>query len=242
MKAKTKIPALIVATTLGFLAVAPASAAIYTVTFDPASGTSISTYNWTAYQDNGTNRTNSTTDPFRVVATSPAGFVFMASGSSNLNQRFALISNASTINLADYQNDLTISFSHQDTDDGTQQPDTMGYRVLVTVGSTIYASDFFSRHTGSTPVTRDVVVADAVWREWTGETDLTDGFDIADISGTAGTISGNISNIGILAIDGPNSNDRMRLYDFTISGTLIPEPSAALLGGLGMLFLLRRRR
>lgn len=37
---------------------------------------------------------------------------------------------------------------------------------------------------------------------------------------------------------GGTANER----PFTLSGTVVPEPSAALLGGLGMLALLRRRR
>jgi MYXO-CTERM domain-containing protein len=53
---------------------------------------------------------------------------------------------------------------------------------------------------------------------------------------------GNISNIGIMALDGSTANDRMRLENFSITGTAVPEPSAALLGGLGLLALFRRRR
>ena len=35
---------------------------------------------------------------------------------------------------------------------------------------------------------------------------------------------------------------RLYLDNIAISGTIVPEPSAALLGGLGLLALLRRRR
>lgn len=40
----------------------------------------------------------------------------------------------------------------------------------------------------------------------------------------------------------PTINQRLRIDNFSISGELIPEPSSALLGGLGLLALLRRRR
>lgn len=39
-----------------------------------------------------------------------------------------------------------------------------------------------------------------------------------------------------------SGNTALRMDNFAISGEIIPEPSAALLGGLGMLALLRRRR
>ena len=43
--------------------------------------------------------------------------------------------------------------------------------------------------------------------------------------------------------DTTNSNgDLARFDNFTVNGTVVPEPSAAVLGGLGMLALLRRRR
>ena len=43
--------------------------------------------------------------------------------------------------------------------------------------------------------------------------------------------------------DNLNENGKLtRFDDFTLNGAVVPEPSAALLGGLGMLALLRRRR
>lgn len=43
--------------------------------------------------------------------------------------------------------------------------------------------------------------------------------------------------------DGSNSATRIHLFDdVSLSGTVVPEPSTALLGGVGMLALLRRRR
>jgi hypothetical protein len=232
---------------LGIAAASSVSAAvIYTEDFATATATSISTFSWTAYQDNGTNLTTNTADPF-YVATFGGGQVYIGSGPNGnypyTNAEFAMISNAGTIDPTAYENDLTISFTRRSTDDSTQEAATMGWRVLAQVGSTIYASDFFSRTTTST--TTNVTVSDAVWRVWTGETDLSDGFDIADITGgpTGGNLAaGNISNIGIMALDGSTANDRMRLENFSITGTAVPEPSAALLGGLGLLALFRRRR
>ena len=51
---------------------------------------------------------------------------------------------------------------------------------------------------------------------------------------TAGT------DIGFAAFGGANGGDLLR--SFTITPVVIPEPSAAILGGLGFLLLLRRRR
>jgi len=241
MKMKTLTSRLAILATLAVFTTSPAFSAVtlYSTVFsNVSSDTSINTLGWTAYRSNGTNLTNSTSDPFRVINGSG---VFIGSNDTSAHG-YAMISDAPTISLADYQNDLTISFTHRDTDDGTQNPTTMGWRVFLTVGSTIYASNFFSRSTVDT--TQNVLVSDAIWRVWTGETDLTNGFAFGDsaFSATPTTISGTISNIGILAIDGPSNNDRLRLLNFSISGTVIPEPSTALLGGLGMLCLLRRRR
>jgi hypothetical protein len=41
---------------------------------------------------------------------------------------------------------------------------------------------------------------------------------------------------------GNNNGELARFDDFTLNGTVVPEPSAAFLGGLGLLALLRRRR
>jgi hypothetical protein len=47
----------------------------------------------------------------------------------------------------------------------------------------------------------------------------------------------------LTVFDNLNENGKLtRLDNFTLNGDVIPEPSSALLGGLGMLLLLRRRR
>lgn len=221
---------------LALLATSATNAAtIYSEDFNTGTTTSFSTIGWSALRFDGTNDSG-TTSPTAVVSTA----ALIASSGSIFSTHTALISDAGSIDRTAYQNDLTISFDENATDAGTASPE-MGWRVLAQVGSTIYTSNFF-QHSGSF-TTRNVTVSDSVWSVWTGETDLSNGFNIANISGTAGNLAaGTISNIGILAIDGDGSNDRLRLDNFIISGTAIPEPSSALLGGLGLLALFRRRR
>ena len=102
-----------------------------------------------------------------------------------------------------------------------------------------YAADLLSF--SSAQETRSAIVADPIWRAW--EPNLTDGFNIAGISGTAANLPADtITSMGIIAIDGNQNNDRLRLFSFEVSGTLIPEPSRAVLFGLGCLALLLRRR
>ena len=229
-------------------------AVIYTETFsvDPApasnTGYAVSNYGWSGYNSGGTNLSSSTTDPFRVLvnAGNTDGILFVGSGPDNNNEEDVAISAAGTIDPTAYLSDLTISFTHNVSDDiGTNDSGSMGYRVLAQVGSEIYASNFIDR---SGTATVNLLVSDSLWNLWTGETDLTNGFDIAGISGTPGNLAaGSLSNIGLLVVDGSDAgggagNDRLRVNDFTITATAIPEPSAALLGALGVLVLLRRRR
>ena len=226
---------------LALLPSAANAAVIYTEGFDNPPLSSVSTFGWTAYRNNGNNLSTSTVDPLQVAAA--ASQVTISSGNANIGVRTTLISDAPTIALADWQSDLKITFTQNGVDAAsTEAAGGFGWRVLVQSGSTIYASNFIAASTGAA-VTSEVLVSGSVWSVWTGETNLTDGFNIANISASTGTISGSISNIGILAIDGSSGNDRLRLNDFSIEGTaVIPEPSTALLGGLGLLALLRRRR
>lgn len=178
----------------------------------------INTLGWSAYRDNGTDYsagpvTGATGNQLVTVSTTNA---FIASSGAVFSTHFALLSDAGSIDPTAYQSDLTISFMENATDAGTASPE-MGWRVLVQVGSTIYASDFVAF--SATTTTHDLTVADSIWHVWTGETNLTNGFNIATISGTAGDLAaGPISNIGILAIDGNGNNDRMRLYTLAIEG------------------------
>jgi hypothetical protein len=219
------------------------AAVIYSEGFDNPALSSVSTFGWTAYRDNGTNLSTSTVDPLLVAAS--ASQVTISSGGGFLGLRTVLISDAGTIDPTDYTSDLTISFTESGTNAGANSP-AMGWRALAQVGTTIYVSNFigFTESTGSPASrTRNVVVSDSIWSVWTSESNLTDGFNIANIAVATGTLpTGDISGFGILAIDGADNNDRMRVFDYSITGTAIPEPGSALLGGLGMLALLLRRR
>ena len=134
-----------------------------------------------------------------------------------------------------------VSFNSYSSDDSPDNPE-MGWRVLAKVGSTIYASDLIKISTSSS--TKSVMVSDPVWHVWAGETNLRDGFNIAYIKSGSGTPlpAGNISDFGVLAID-HETRDRFRIDDFSINGTVVPEPATlgmvAALGG-GMLFIRRR--
>lgn len=224
------------------LAATPAHAA--TIYFETFEGTSeaIEDYGgFSAYRDDGTDLSASTTDPMRVNIANSNFYVFIGSAAANVGDSYALISGAGSVDPTAYQNDLAFSFNSDSTDATAASPE-MGWRFFATVGSTIYASDFFGFAQG-TPTEKSVTVSDAVWRVWTGESSLTDGFNISNIDSTATTLAaGSISGIGVLAIDGGSGNDRMRFRDFTISGTPVPEPSAVLLSLLGSLALLRRKR
>jgi hypothetical protein len=194
------------------------AATIYSEEFTTDSTTSVSTFNWTGHEDDGTNLTASTADPMYVTSTD---YVQIGSGGSNTGGAYAAISNAPAIDPTAYANDLTISFSQSATDDGSDDAGKMGWRALVKVGSTWYASDLQSF--SSSPEARSVIVSNPIWHSW--ETDLTDGFDISGISGIAATLPvGDIVSTGVLAVDGDNGNDRMQLRSYEITGT-IPEPS-----------------
>ncbi len=216
---------------------------IYTEVFNNTSGgneaLSAGYGGFTGYRDDGTDFTGSTGDPLTV---NQNGFIFIGSGAANQGDSYALLSGAGSVDPTAYQNDLTIAFNSNSTDANPANAE-MGWRVLATVGSTIYASDLIG--ITSVEAVKSVVVSDAAWHVWTSETDLTDGFNIANIDGGAGInlAAGSISDIGVLAIDGAAGNDRMRFRDFTISGTVVPEPATiglvAAFGG-GILFIRRR--
>jgi hypothetical protein len=80
---------------------------------------------------------------------------------------------------------------------------------------------------------------------WVGATGTT-----IDVSGTAdASVTGlNLTNLGGVRINGWSGNGASQSFDNLVIATTmsevnaIPEPSAALIGGLGMLALLRRRR
>jgi len=234
---KTRPTTLLLIAALGLAAAGSASAAIYSVTFGTNNDIDKpSDAGWSVYNSGGTNLSNSETVPMEALATS----IFF--GSQTAEDEYAFTSNAATINLADYT-DLTVSFSERASDGGNNDAATQGYRVLAVSGGQLYASNFISRAT--TLTTHDVIVANAVWNAWGSLTAIPTGaFDIGTISGTSGNLGGaSITSLGILGIDGTDvgtTNDRMRLNDFSVTG--VPEPSTALLGGLGLLALLRRRR
>lgn len=207
---------------LGLTAAASlAQAALYTESFTAGdTDLSVAHFGWTAYNQIGTDLSISTVDPLRVPSASLGSLLFVGS-LDHSGKSYALISDATTINSADYEN-LEISFADNSSDDGTQQPATMGYRVVARVGSDIYASDFISRSAG-TRVTNVLLVKNTIWNLWTGENDLSDGFDIADIStGSATTLSGLISDMGLVVTDGSDDNDRLRVDDFSIIATIRP--------------------
>lgn len=219
------------------------AATIYSETFTSGAGDiAISTFGWSAFRDNGTDYSNGpvTGAAGNELVEVNATNAFIASSSTQFSTHFALLSDAGTIDPTDYQNDLTISFRESATNAGSDSP-AMGWRALAQVGSTIYVSDFIGFSASAT--THNLTVSDSIWHVWTGETNLSNGFNLGTISGTSGTLAaGTISGLGILAMDGADNNDRMRLFNYSITGTAIPEPSSMLLGGFALLGLLRRRR
>ncbi len=197
---------------------------VYTQTFEGTSEAIGDCGGFTAFRDDGTEYTASTDDPVCVNLNNGKSEVTIASAAAYKGGSYALISGADSIDPNDFANDLTVSFHSFASDDRPFSPE-MGWRVLATVGSTIYASDFIKITT--TTSEKSVVVSDAVWHVWAGETDLSDGFNIDRINGGAGITlpAGTISDFGVLVTDGAEgNNDRLRLKDFSLSGTFIAEP------------------
>lgn len=64
-----------------------------------------------------------------------------------------------------------------------------------------------------------------------------------DLSSLSNLAAGNDVEFRLYFVDDSDHNDQIyRVDNLTVNGTVIPEPSAVLLGGLGLLALLRRRR
>jgi len=204
------VSALKIGAALSLTSVSAHADVLYFETFAGASE-AIQDYNgFAAYKDDGTNLSASTVDPIRVNIANSNFYVFIGSAVANVGNSYALISGASSIDPTAYQNDLTFSFNSYATDVSPTNSE-MGWRFLAQVGSTIYASDFISYSTVSSE--KSVTVAANVWHAWTGESDLSNGFNIANIAGGSGTPlpAGNISNIGVLASIDDTSVARQRV-------------------------------
>lgn len=139
-----------------------------------------------------------------------------------------------------------------------------GFTLTNSTGSTINLEtltyNIWFTASGAAPRFYEIaVLADAAGSFTTGDMLQTETFSVpsGNLPSTAGTqlsINNDISSLGALAngasmqfrlyiID--NVDDTASIYrvdDVTVNGTLIPEPTAALLGSLGLLTLLRRRR
>ncbi|MEI8038641.1 MAG: hypothetical protein WCJ14_09640, partial [Verrucomicrobiota bacterium] len=66
-------------------------------------------------------------------------------------------------------------------------------------------------------------------------------FTVTFFTGTTGSFSGTLALAGLSEQAGL-SDASLSTINLTLAGSAIPETTAALLGGLGMLTLLRRRR
>ncbi|MBI1336608.1 MAG: PEP-CTERM sorting domain-containing protein [Phycisphaera sp.] len=218
---------------------------IYTETFNntntdgPTGGKPLSDYGWSGYDNGGTNLSTSTNDPLRIHIND---YVFIGSGGPYANNIFAMFTALAAVNPAGYDSDLTISFGHSAIDDNPTNSGSMGWRVLVEVGGSWYASDFIARSISTSNT--NVVVSSANWHSWE---DPTNGFADGGYGASASLPAGGITRAGVLAIDGPTQpiagNDRLYLRDFTVSGTAIPEPaSLVLIGLLGIGIASRRDR
>lgn len=69
----------------------------------------------------------------------------------------------------------------------------------------------------------------------------TDSFTVSFYTGTAGTFTDTLTFNGT-SLNTPLGNSTLNQISIGITATAIPEPSAVLLGGLGLLMLIRRRR
>lgn len=206
---------------------------IYSADFNTGMITNVATLGWNAYQNNGTDLSNSTADPLRVLTD---GRVTIGSSSVNQGGAFALIANVN-LDPTQYEAGLAISYTFGGNNRLVEDP--MGFRTLVQVGGTWYATDITLLGAGAVTVARVVsnVVSQSIWRSW--EANVTDGFDFSSGFGALQALpGGDISNFGLLAVDGvtPTDNDSLNLNNtYQITGTVVPEPATFSLLAAGLL-------
>ena len=234
---KPRLPLALLPLAAGLLLIVEANGAtlLYSEDFDiGASNTSVNTLGWTA-GDNGGNPLSTTTSGEMYVQTIDAARI----GSGVAGQQYAMVSDAGSIDPAGYSSGLTISMSQR-----YLTAAGGSWRVLVQIGSEVYASTEVAAPSGSY-TTIDVSTADSVWSLWSSESSLSglvgSSFSVGGISGTAGNLpSGTISNFGVLALDAVTGSGELVITQFDIYG--VPEPGSATLLGLACLAMLRRRR
>lgn len=196
-------------------------AAVYLEDFE-VTGTTMASAGWTAVQSNGTTQTSS----FGVSGSSALAGSKSAFWSSGWAPVWT-VSDAPTI--ADPLADVS----------WIAQKAATTYRLGIEVGGTWHLSG--NLNAASDGATIIVSSFSSGFAAWSGApADDSTAWD-ATFTGTLGTPgalpSGTVTRVGLMGLD----NLSTRTDNFTIN-TIIPEPSTALLGGLGLLALLRRRR
>lgn len=136
-----------------------------------------------------------------------------------------------------------------------------GFTLTNTTGSSINLESLTYNIWFTTPVSTTTYQI-AVLTDAAGSFDAGDMLETKTFLGSSAPTSAgsqllqtnNISSLGVLANgasmqfrlyfmdDGDTASAIFRVDDLTVNGTLIPEPSAVLLGSLGMMLLFRRRR
>lgn len=177
----------------------------------------INAYGWRSFRDNGIDYSASLADPFRIIFNEDRNLSYAFSSSGTIvDTNFAIIYPIGSLDPENYQNDLVIRFEEEATD--AREDGDIFWRGIVQIGAGIYVSDPLPA--SATRTVWQLNLDDPIWHSWTGESDLSDGFDMNGISAEATNLpGGNLSNIGVLIDDGDDSNDRQRLFNFSISGT-----------------------
>lgn len=181
-----------------------------------------SDFGWSVYAEDGADYSGSAVNPAGAAydAGAPDGDSYRSAIGSGSTLDFVLISDAPAVEPS--QRDATLAFSFQHRD----QYNSGDMRFLALVGGTWYVSDSYAaNNSGWVEVSN--AVESTTWYAW--ETDLTDGFDNVNISGTGSLLpAGEISSAGIF-VNNLGGGDYYRIDDFNIEGTGIPLPPSELL-------------
>jgi hypothetical protein len=181
---------------------------------------------WTGYGANGQYVVNGT-------ALSGAGIA----GANSGDQFFLAFAN-STNGFSQIRQDSTLLWSNMTVGDSLTVSAYTTYRTDLTTGNvSFWLNDTDNAGALSSGVIDITDVAAGVWtlRTWTYV--ITQTTLDAAASGSWGAVE-----VGIGTVYTANTNQQAAFDDVSLVYTAIPEPGAALLGGFGMLALLRRRR
>jgi hypothetical protein len=190
------------------------------------SDTALVPASWTGYGSNGQYVVNGN-------ALSGAGIA----GANSGNQYFLAFANSTNL-FSQIRQDSTLLWSSFTVGDSLTVSVYTTYRNDLTTGNVAFwlnDSDNAGLLSSGVIDVTDAAVGAWTLRTWTYTIDQTT-LDAA-AAGSWGAVE-----VGIGTVYNANTNEQVAFDDVSLVYTAIPEPGTALLGGLGMLALLRRRR